>query len=215
MPSIRRGTLDDIPQIMQIVRAVVPIMEAVNNFQWGSHNKFGVFYPNEESFTQDVNDGTLWVVESDTDLPSGESSVVAVAALTVDQPEEYIAAGLDLSIPAVVPHRLAVHPAFQGHGLANLLLDKAEDLAHQCGWTRVRIDTCARNPGTSSNAKFIFILADFSPLLFSLTPTTSDSAAGMNKLIKKKGYVQHGDFLIDGKAEGMVFIAYEKILDPR
>ena len=178
--SIRRGTLQDVPEIMAIVRAVVPLMHAQDNYQWGDKNRDGIFYPNEEAFVGDATDGTLWVVEGPM-AEGGRTCVLAAAALTVDQPEEYGGAGLDLSVPAVVPHRLAVHPAMHGRGLARQLFQKAEGLARECGWSKVRVDTSTRN-------------------------------AAMNALIDKLGYVQHGEFTFDGKAEGMRFTAYEKSL---
>ena len=166
---------------MHIVRAVVPTMESVGNFQWGSNNAAGVFYPNEESFAQDFRDGTLWVVEDELSADGGGPSVVGVAALTVDQPEEYGAAGLDLNTPSVVPHRLAVHPAMQGRGVARMLYNKAELMAQECGWDRVRVDTCTIN-------------------------------VPMNKLIQSLGYKRYGEFTFPGKADGLRFVAYEKVL---
>jgi len=170
----RRGNAGDVSQIMSIVNAVVPLMERTGNFQWGSNNKLGTFYPNEEAFEKDAHDGTLWVVET-------EGKVVGVAALTVDQPDEYGTAGLDLEVPAVVPHRLAVHPDYHGRGIANLLYSKAEDLAKEVGWDRVRVDTCTINKP-------------------------------MNSLIQKLGYKRYGEFTFPNKADGLFFVAYEKIL---
>ena len=177
----RRGLEGDVPAIMALVHAVVPIMEACHNFQWGSNNAANKFYPSDIDFMRDVKDGTLWVI--DGVLPnSTESTVVGVAALTVDQPDEYGEAGLDLSLPAVVPHRMAVHPDYQGRGVAQQLYAKAEDLAREVGWNRVRVDTCTRN-------------------------------APMNALIQKLGYTrQEQEFTFPGKADGLMFCAYEKIL---
>ena len=176
----RRGTRDDIPAVMRIVHLVVPQMERQNNFQWGEKNSEGVFYPNEAAFEQDCTDGTLWIVEGT--LPgSDESTVVGMAALTVDQPDEYGPAGLDLNLPAVVPHRMAVHPDMHGKGVANLLYTKAEDLAREIGWDRIRVDTCTRN-------------------------------GPMTGLIQKLGYTRYGEFTFPGKAEGLIFVAFEKIL---
>lgn len=178
--SIRLGKLEDVPEIMAIVRAVVPMMNAQENYQWGDKNRDGIFYPNNEVFLSDAADGTLWVVEGPM-FEGGPTCVLAAAALTVDQPQEYAGAGLDLSVPAVVPHRMAVHPSMHGRGLARQLFDKAEGLARECGWSKVRVDTSTRN-------------------------------AAMNALVAKLGYVRHGEFEFDGKAEGMLFAAFEKSL---
>jgi GNAT superfamily N-acetyltransferase len=177
----RRGLESDVPAIMALVHAVVPIMEACHNYQWGANNTEGRFYPNVADFEIDAKNGTLWVI--DGQLPtSTESTVVGVAALTVDQPDEYGVAGLDLNLPAVVPHRMAVHPDYQGRGVAKQLFAKAEDLAREVGWNRVRVDTCTRN-----------------------TP--------MNSLIEKLGYTrQDTTFTFPGKAPGLMFCAYEKVV---
>ncbi len=52
---------------------------------------------------------------------------------------------MDLAIPSIVPHRLAVSTNFRGHGLAKLLMEQCEKLAIEKGMDRVRVDTNKKN----------------------------------------------------------------------
>ena len=143
---VRLGTDADIPSIMDIVQRAIPIMHAVGNYQWD-----GVTYPLNEHFHADVLKSQLWVAESDDGIVAG------FAALTKDQSDEYADAGCDLSMPAIVPHRMAVDVSFRRQGVALLLFDKAEELARDNGYTLVRVDT---NSGNSSMNKLI-LKADY------------------------------------------------------
>ena len=120
---------------MALIRAVVPPMRAQGNLQWDSD------YPNEQVFREDIAAGQLWVAEID-------GSVVGVAAVTTEQSQEYADVGWNLNEPAIVVHRLAVDPAFQGRGVAAGLMREAECIARERGITVLRIDTNTQNPAT-------------------------------------------------------------------
>lgn len=110
-------------------------MQAAGNFQWDDQ------YPNEIVFSQDISQGQLWVADIDGQL-------AGVAALTEDQEPEYAQVGFDLNQRAIVTHRLAVDPAFQGQGVAAGLLAQAETLALDRGIAFLRVDTNSENPAT-------------------------------------------------------------------
>jgi len=126
--ELRRAQLEDVPAILRIVRAVVPAMRASGNLQWDDG------YPNAEVFADDIAQGQLWVAEMD-------GRVAGVVALTTDQSPEYAQAGWDIEEPAIVVHRLAVDPGFQGRGVAIALMQQAEVVADELGIVRVRVDT--------------------------------------------------------------------------
>ena len=132
---IRRATFDDIPQIMNLVTDVVPVMIAAGNFQWGND------YPNARVFTEDVQLNQLWVAEI-------EGSIAGVSAITTDQDDEYADAGLDITETAIVTHRLAVNIHYQGRGVAAALLQQAETEALDRGIKTLRIDTNMANQAT-------------------------------------------------------------------
>lgn len=179
--KMRKGRREDVIRIMEIVHMVVPLMEASANYQWGSKNQDCSFYPDTQDFEADADAGTLWVIEGQLD-GSADPCILAAAALTADQPEEYGTMGMDLTVPAVVPHRLAVHPMVHGRGLARKLFLKAEELARESGCDLVRVDTSTRNAAMNALIQSIGY--------------------------ERRG----GDFSFPGKAEGMRFAAYEKRL---
>ncbi len=132
MMTVRIATLADLPALVNLLKHVVPLMNMAGNFQWDDH------YPNETVFSQDTAKGQLWVAEINNQL-------AGVAALTEDQEPEYAQVGFDLSQRAIVTHRLAVDPAFQGQGVAIALLAQAEKLALERGIRFLRIDTNSEN----------------------------------------------------------------------
>jgi GNAT superfamily N-acetyltransferase len=133
---VRLATQEDVAAIMTIVRLVVPLMQAAGNFQWDET------YPNAPTFLKDIENHDLWVVET-------EGEIAGFAALTLDQPQEYAHIGWDLSDIALVPHRMAVNPMFQGRGVAKRLLIEAEKVARDKGINKIRIDTNSKNQITT------------------------------------------------------------------
>ncbi|WP_223653207.1 GNAT family N-acetyltransferase [Hymenobacter psoromatis] len=133
--TIRRAALADLPAVLALIRAVVPVMNAAGNYQWTND------YPNEEVFRQDIAKQQLWVAER-----LGEME--GVAALTQDQDPEYADADWDAAEPALVTHRLAVAPATQGRGVAAALLRQAEHEAAVQGLRTLRVDTNSENAAT-------------------------------------------------------------------
>ncbi len=132
---LRKGRAEDIAAVLEIVRAVVPLMRAAGNLQWDD------VYPNAEVLTGDVDRGELWVAEVD-------GRIAGMAAITTDQSPEYAEVGWDLAVLAVVPHRLAVDPSVHGRGIAAALMLKAEEVARELGITRLRVDTNTHNLAT-------------------------------------------------------------------
>lgn len=120
---------------MALIRSVVPAMHAQGNMQWSDD------YPSREMLARDLANGNLWVAES-------SSALAGVAAITTDQSPEYADAGLNLSEPAVVVHRLAVDPNFRGAGVGAALMRQAEVVARSRGMRVLRVDTNTQNRAT-------------------------------------------------------------------
>ena len=135
MLTTRRAISNDIPNILALVRRVVPLMQASGNFQWS------VDYPNEAVFATDIAQNHLWVAELD-------GAIAGIAALTQDQDEEYAQADWDVAESALVTHRLAVDPAAQGRGVAVALMQEAESQAVAQGLKILRVDTNSENTAT-------------------------------------------------------------------
>jgi ribosomal protein S18 acetylase RimI-like enzyme len=132
---LRLATLTDIPQIMQLITDVVPIMNAAGNFQWDST------YPNPQVFENDITLNQLWVAEID-------GHIAGITAITTDQEPEYAEVGWDIGQTAIVTHRLAVSPRFQGKGVAAALLVQAEVVGINRGIKILRVDTNTNNVAT-------------------------------------------------------------------
>jgi GNAT superfamily N-acetyltransferase len=133
---IRPARTSDLPALIALVRRVVPLMRATGNLQWGED------YPNEKVFAHDIELGQLWVVDPHP------GAIAGVAAITTDQSPEYTQVGWDITEPAIVVHRLAVDPAFQGTGIASALMQQAEAVARERGISVLRVDTNTQNPAT-------------------------------------------------------------------
>lgn len=132
---IRRATLNDIGPIMQLIAEVVPLMNAAGNFQWDNT------YPNPAVFEHDITLCQLWVADIDGDI-------AGVSAITTDQDNEYAQVGWDIAETAIVTHRLAVSPRYQGRGIAAALMQEAEAEAFRRNINILRVDTNSLNQAT-------------------------------------------------------------------
>jgi GNAT superfamily N-acetyltransferase len=133
--TIRRATEHDLPAVVALVRAVVPLMQAAGNQQWTNE------YPNETIFRRDLALQQLWIAEL-------AGQLVGIAALTQDQDAGYADADWDAAEPALVTHRLAVAPSAHGQGVAQALLQQAEHEARALGLRTLRVDTNSENAAT-------------------------------------------------------------------
>jgi ribosomal protein S18 acetylase RimI-like enzyme len=133
--NVRAAGVADVPEIMNLVSRVVPLMRATGNLQW-DHT-----YPNPPVFERDIELGQLWVLEE-------EGRIAGVAAITRDTEPEYRNVGWDIDEPAIVVHRLAVDPEFRGKGIAESLMRHAEAIARERGIAVLRVDTNSENAAT-------------------------------------------------------------------
>lgn len=129
---IRLAVRDDLAAVMGLLRRVVPLLLAVGNRQWDES------YPDEAVFERDIERGELWVAEID-------GAIAGVIAATTDQEPEYAQLDWEREETVVVPHRLAVDPAFRGAGVAAALMRKTEEVAAGRGIRVLRVDTGAEN----------------------------------------------------------------------
>ena len=132
---IRRATSDDLAALAAVVRRVVPQMRAQGNLQWDDS------YPNHEVFQADISHGQLWVAEI-------TGRIAGVIAITNTPEPDYVQADWVNALPALVIHRLAVDPEFQGNGVARELMHQAETVAAKQGISVIRVDTNIENLAT-------------------------------------------------------------------
>jgi len=131
---IRKAVRKDIPNLKKITEACARHMIAQGIFQWNEQ------YPSVAVFQKDIEQENMYVFELDEKLAGcvmlsfhKDNFYDSVQWHTEDQKQLYV-------------HRLAVHPDFQGNGIAQKMMDFGEDFAQQNGCISVRLDTFSKNP---------------------------------------------------------------------
>jgi GNAT superfamily N-acetyltransferase len=132
--SIRKAQESDLPSVMALVEACVADMGRRGIDQWDEH------YPTLDRFESDLSTGSLHVA-------TAGDGVVGVFTVDGNQDIEYEAVTWTiLDGPIAVVHRLMVHPAYQGRGIARRFMVFAERLASELGFVVMRLDAFSANP---------------------------------------------------------------------
>ena len=135
---IRKATVLDLNSIMQITKACAKHMINQQIFQWNEH------YPNRNAFKNDVQRGELYVFVQN-------NICMGCIVITTIKDEEYVPVKWLTIDKNIYIHRLAVHPKFQGKGIAQQMMTFAENYAKTNGYLSVRLDTFSQN---KRNQKF-------------------------------------------------------------
>ena len=97
-------------------------------------------YPPLEVFSSDIEKDTLYIMKDD-------GKIIGIIVLSAEQDEEYEPVDwTDKDGKFLIVHRLAVHPSWQRKGVAEKLMDSAEQFAKENRFTSIRIDTFSSNP---------------------------------------------------------------------
>ena len=131
---IRLATKQDLYRIIEITRACAAFMISKNIFQWNEH------YPNIETFEKDVDNQTLYVIESD---------LVVIGCIVISDYMDDFYSKVKWITPNnknIYLHRLAVHPNYQGKGYAKQLMNFSFDFAQKNNFISIRLDTFSGNP---------------------------------------------------------------------
>lgn len=140
--KIEIGVLEDIDSIMTLLKSVIKDMESQKINQWNE------FYPTAETFENDILKQSLFLIRAEE---NDEEGLVGMIAFDEIQPSEYSQMDwLSKNEPALVIHRLAVNPKYQGKGFARKLMDFAEDYGRNHGYKAVRLDAYTGNARTLS-----------------------------------------------------------------
>ena len=129
---IRRAKLTDLESLLMIKDLVVIDMAKHNIFQW-DHS-----YPAAVHFQQDIENGTLYVIED-------HNQICGFACIDQNQAPEYKTLDWHSPDQAYVIHRLAIHPECGGRGYASQMIRFAEEHALKNGIRDLRIDTLSKN----------------------------------------------------------------------
>ncbi len=128
------GVTTDLPDLLALKDACIARMRADGIEQWDE------VYPDAAVFTRDLAAGTLHVMREGGGV---------IACLTLDTVHDPLWQGMAWSAagePAAVVHRLMVHPAAQGRGLAKQFMLHAEVLARAKGFRAIHLDCFTANP---------------------------------------------------------------------
>lgn len=132
--TIRKASIEDIPDILAITKACA--LHMINNgiFQWNEN------YPNASIFNKDIQHEALYVLVND------HLEVIGSIVLSELMDEEYKAVKwLTNNEKNLYIHRLAIHPKEQGKGYAQHLMNFAENFAKKYSFLSVRLDTFSLN----------------------------------------------------------------------
>ncbi|MBF9015103.1 MULTISPECIES: GNAT family N-acetyltransferase [unclassified Oceanispirochaeta] len=135
---IRKALLNDMDSILSIVKDIVIDMKKNGNDQWTEA------YPVFEDFYADISSEEFFVDQDDS------GNIMSFVCLNTTEPPEYETVFRQSDQKALVIHRLAVNPGFQGRGLAKKIIMFAEQRAKEMDLNFLRSDTCVQNPAMNS-----------------------------------------------------------------
>ena len=130
---IRRAKISEIPDILTITRACAKKMQTNGIFQWNEH------YPSKEAFLKDMEREELFVIEENNIV----QGTIVISTLMDEEyePIEWLTPNGN----STYIHRLSVHPDLQGKGLAQKMMDFAENYSKENRFVSVRLDTFSQN----------------------------------------------------------------------
>jgi len=130
---IRPATQKDLSFILEITQACAADMVSQGIYQWNEH------YPNLEAFKKDLQREELYVLELDSEILG--AVVISDFMDLIYEPISWLApTNKNLYI-----HRLCVHPKAQGKGLAQSVMEFAEQKARHETYGSIRLDTFSLN----------------------------------------------------------------------
>ena len=136
---IRKGSLQDIDEILEMTKACAKAMIKAGVYQWNAH------YPNKSAFENDILRDELYVLKI-------SNSIAGCITISTLMDDEYIPIKwLTPTKNNLYIHRLAIHPKHQGNGYAQKLMAFAENHAIKNNYSSIRLDTFSQN---KRNQKF-------------------------------------------------------------
>jgi len=131
---IQKATFQLIPAIRTVFKSCIVHMKSQGIIQWH------LDYPAQKDIEKDIERGELYYTGEEKD-------VWAVFTINEIQDPQYQDITWDFEGDKIlVVHRLAVHPAQQGKGLAQQLMNFAEDYAQKNDYLAIRLDAYEGNP---------------------------------------------------------------------
>ncbi|WP_034256723.1 GNAT family N-acetyltransferase [Adhaeribacter aquaticus] len=132
MAEINLLLLEDIDEVMALIKEAVQEMDRQQIYQWDAS------YPDYLTLKTDIQTGTLYGLRIGGVL-------AGIIVLNQEQPEDYLAINWQHTQPLII-HRVCVHPLFQRQGVAQQLLNFAEQYATAQRHKSIRLDAFVHNP---------------------------------------------------------------------
>lgn len=131
---IKKATNSQLDEILNLTKACAKHMISNGIYQWNEH------YPSRSAFEEDLKRDELYVY-SQSDAIAG---AIVISDLK-DEIYEPVAWLTPEDASCIYIHRLAVHPDFQGQGIAQQMMHYAEEFARKNGFVSIRLDTFSQN----------------------------------------------------------------------
>lgn len=129
--DIRLCTLKDLDRVENIIISAKADMNARGLEFWDD------IYPTRETFRHDIAEKALH--------GAYDEELMGVMTLNEEQEPEYSALLWQYDGPALVVHRLVIHPDHAGKGIATKLMQYAEEFAAKNGYNAIRLDSYCDN----------------------------------------------------------------------
>ena len=136
---IRKAVIEDLKDIMEIIKQTVVEMHSYNNNQWDEN------YPKEKDFISDIQKEDLFVLER-------QGKLAGFVCINKVEPLEYSGLRWSLNEDTMVVHRMSVDPTYRRNGIGKELMKFTDELALRNNIRYLKTDTYSIN--TKMNALF-------------------------------------------------------------
>lgn len=133
--EIRQAQDKDLLEILYLLKVCIIDMNEKGLKHWNSA------YPDTESIQTDLASGAIYLLKE-------KNVCKGMVTLSDTEPEEY--RQIKWSGTCLKPlylHRMAIHPKWQGYGLAKRLIDFAGNFAKKNGYNCIRLDVFSSSEG--------------------------------------------------------------------
>lgn len=130
--DFRAGSLEDVKEIVSLIKGAIKEMENYQIFQWDS------IYPTEDDFISDIKKNTLYLA-----IENGK--IAAIYVISTECDEAYNNCKWNFE-KACILHRLCVSKEFQHKGVGKQVLLHIEQQLKSLGYESVRLDVFSQNP---------------------------------------------------------------------
>lgn len=124
---------DDLIEILFLIKQCVKDMNAKGMKHWNSS------YPGTDDITTDLNKDSIFLVKD-------RGICLGMVTINEVEPDDYRdIKWSDNDSRILYMKRMAVHPLWEGRGIAKMLVDYAEKFAKDNGYSYIRLDTLSSN----------------------------------------------------------------------